>query len=132
MNEMSMDHWWKVSNRKTKVFGENAVPLPLCPSHIQHKLVWDWASVVRLWVTAWAMVWLLPCCHVVLGRMSVSSATHQPTNGWIAFQLLVGHVINFCDGTLETSYLIVCVLWQFIVHFSTHCQLGRSARCHRS
>ena len=48
MNEMSVDHWWNVSNRKTKVLGENPVPLPLCPSQIQHRLVWDWASVVRL------------------------------------------------------------------------------------
>ena len=48
MNEMSMDQWWKGSNRKTKVLEENPVPLPLCPSQIQHRLVWDGASVVRL------------------------------------------------------------------------------------
>jgi hypothetical protein len=32
---------------------------------------------------------------VDLGRMSVSSAAHQPINGWIAFQLLVVIVIIF-------------------------------------
>ena len=37
-----------VINLKTKVLGENPVPLPLSPSQIQHRLVWDGASAVRL------------------------------------------------------------------------------------
>ena len=39
MNDMSMEHWWKGGNRKTKVLGENPVPLPLCPSQIQPRVV---------------------------------------------------------------------------------------------
>jgi hypothetical protein len=43
---------------KTEEFGENPVPVPLCPPQIPHGLTWvrTWASTVGgRWLTIWAM-----------------------------------------------------------------------------
>ena len=41
---MSMEHWWNDMGRKTDIFGEKPVPLPLCLPQIPDKLVSDWTQ----------------------------------------------------------------------------------------
>ena len=60
---MDAELLWSCNYRKTKVLGENPVPVLLCLPQITHGVAWDctWACVVRgLWLTAWEARWNLP------------------------------------------------------------------------
>jgi hypothetical protein len=35
--------WWNDTDRKTKELGEKPVPVPLCPPHMPHGLIWAFA-----------------------------------------------------------------------------------------
>jgi len=50
-----VESWWQ---GKTKVLGENTVPVQLSPPQMSHGLIWDWTlpTKVRSWrLTVWAM-----------------------------------------------------------------------------
>ena len=55
--KMSMEYWWKDSERGKHGLSEKPIPIPLCPSHISHWLAWDQTQPSKIRGTYHYQLW---------------------------------------------------------------------------